>query len=56
VITGYLVANTLPLWAIQSPFSFLSTTAWITGIEQADGSTLEVYGAAAALLAQPQRV
>lgn len=49
VITGYLVANTLPLWAIQSPFSFLSTTAWITGIEQADGSTLEVYGAAAAL-------
>lgn len=49
VITGYLIANTLPLWAIQSPFSFISTTAWITGIEQADGTTLEVYGAAAAL-------
>lgn len=49
VITGYLVVSTLPLWAIQSPFSFISTTAWITGIEQADGSTLEVYGAAAAL-------
>jgi phosphate transport system permease protein len=27
----------------------LSTPAWITGIEQADGSTVEVYGAAAAL-------
>lgn len=49
VITGYLIVNTLPLWAIQSPFSFISTTAWITGIEQADGSTLEVYGAASAL-------
>lgn len=49
VITGYLIASTLPLWAIQSPFSFISTTAWITGIEQADGTTLEVYGAAAAL-------
>lgn len=49
VITGYLITNTLPLWAIQSPFSFISTTAWITGIEQADGSTLEVYGAASAL-------
>lgn len=49
VITGYLIANSLPLWAIQSPLSFISTTAWITGIQQADGSTLEVYGAASAL-------
>ena len=49
VITGRLIASSLPLWAIQSPLSFISTTAWITGIEQADGTTLEVYGAAAAL-------
>jgi len=49
VITGYLIANSLPLWAIQSPLSFISTSQWITGIQQADGSTLEVYGAASAL-------
>ena len=49
IITGRLIASSLPLWAIQSPFSFITTTAWITGIEQADGITFEVYGAAAAL-------
>ena len=49
VITGYLIAYSSPLWAIQSPISFLTTPAWITGIEQADGSVLEVYGAASVI-------
>ena len=49
VITGYLFAYSAPLWSIQSPISFLTTPAWVTGIEQADGSVLEVYGAASAL-------
>ena len=48
-LIGSLVSASMPLWAVQTPLSFLSTTAWITGIEQADGSTVEVYGAAAAL-------
>ena len=48
-LIGSLVSASMPLWAIQTPLSFLSTPAWITGIEQADGSTVEVYGAAAAL-------
>jgi len=38
VITGYLFAYSAPLWSIQSPISFLTTPAWVTGIEQADGS------------------
>jgi phosphate transport system permease protein len=46
VLTGYLIAYSAPLWAIQSPISFLTTPQWITGIDQADGSTLEIYGAA----------
>ena len=49
VITGYLFAYSAPLWSIQSPISFLTTPAWVTGIEQADGSVLEIYGAASAL-------
>jgi len=48
-LIGGLVNASMPLWAIQTPLSFLSTTAWISGLEQADGSTVEVYGAAAAL-------
>jgi len=48
-LIGSLVSASMPLWAVQTPLSFLSTPAWITGIEQADGSTVEVYGAAAAL-------
>ena len=40
VIVGYLIAYSSPLWAIQSPISFLTTPAWVTGIQQADGSTL----------------
>ena len=50
VITGYLFAYSAPLWSIQSPISFLTTPAWVTGIEQADGSVLEIYGAASALV------
>ena len=49
IITGYLFAYSAPLWSIQSPISFLTTPAWVTGIEQADGSVLEIYGAASAL-------
>ena len=49
VITGYLFAYSAPLWSIQSPISFLTTPAWVTGIEQTDGSVLEIYGAASAL-------
>ena len=49
VITGYLFVYSAPLWSIQSPISFLTTPAWVTGIEQADGSVLEIYGAASAL-------
>ena len=49
VIVGYLIAYSSPLWAIQSPISFLTTPAWVTGIQQADGSTLEVYGAASVI-------
>jgi len=49
VLTGYLIAYSAPLWAIQSPISFLTTPQWITGIDQADGSTLEIYGAASVI-------
>lgn len=48
-ITGYLVTQTFPLWVIQSPVSFLTTTSWVTGVEQPDGSFVEIYGAAASL-------
>ncbi len=48
-LIGSLVSASMPLWAVQTPLSFLSTSAWITGLEQSDGSTVEVYGAAAAL-------
>jgi len=46
VVTGYLIAYSAPLWAIQSPISFLTSPNWTTGILQADGSILETYGAA----------
>jgi phosphate transport system permease protein len=48
-IAGYLVTQTFPLWVIQSPVSFLTTTSWVTGLEQPDGSFVEIYGAAASL-------
>jgi phosphate transport system permease protein len=49
VVTGYLIAYSAPLWAIQSPISFLTSPNWTTGILQADGSILETYGAASTI-------
>jgi phosphate transport system permease protein len=49
VMTGYLIAYSAPLWAIQSPISFLTSPNWITGIQQPNGSTLEIYGAASVI-------
>lgn len=49
VIAGYLVTETMPLWEIQSPVSFLTNPSWVTGVDLPDGSMVEVYGAAASL-------
>lgn len=42
-----LLVTSLPLWNIESPLTFLSTAQWLTGVDQADGTTVEIYGAAA---------
>lgn len=49
IIAGYLVTQSLPLWAVQSPMSFLTNPSWISGIQQTDGTVIELYGAASAL-------
>ena len=46
-VAGTLLFTSLPLWGQQSPLTFLTEQNWLTGITQADGSTLDIYGAAA---------
>lgn len=48
-IAAYLITQSLPLWSTQSPLSFISSTTWAGGLERADGTVIEVYGAAAPL-------
>lgn len=42
-----LLATSMPLWRIEDPLTFLTNPQWLTGIDQADGTTVEIYGAAA---------
>ena len=41
-VAGTLLFTSLPLWGQQSPLTFLTEQNWLTGVAQADGSTLDV--------------